>query len=589
MNKNKNKSRTIGNNSTIYPPNEIGIKKDGIYAKGDKAIKEVTSSSLIFKIAAAVVIAAGGFYAIKNGSKTILNWFKSHHDIKKANAKSESDINEYTAFRSADGKLEEVKAEQRIKVQDSLFAHKIQEYKEKKKVDDESYERRIKNDLEKKKELQKIARGKIMKATMPMQNPDKELKKFNKKFLSRHTMPKLHGILHVLMKGVPVGYETAMLMFLINSFAALCFSKVRATFKDGKTQAANLILMIIAPPAYGKGKFLQMFNTVFKRVIERDNEMLKQGSDNNRHTIIQTISDGITYSKFFDLLADNDEVHMFQLNSELQGLLSSLRKNNKISLEVYLKAYDNEVIDQENKSKSAKQGRYKVFLNSAYTGTPSDCKMLLKQDKNGGLLSRIVFCDIPKPPRKIPELLLPHEEELEEIRNQIDLWRELYCYRMDDNNNDIPAEECEIDLNYVREPLEEWLLSQWDKAQREKDEPREIGRIRAATNAFRCAMVAHLMYGCPGDDDKTTQNDVVELALYIAEYCVEKYVFMVAMQNVSSERRVDGTPNNKKVSNTRVAQWLELHNEGWSYREIGEEFGFKRDYVKTTISRYRKK
>ena len=574
------------NDNRNYCPNQLSVGK-WLIAKGRYAIDIINSWPFYIRLAGGAVLLSLSVYGVKRGSKCIEYWFGANQDIKKNDAKSVAEANEYIAKRKADTQQENIKSEQRIKEQTNRSELKIHEYREKKKADDESYEHRSRVDIEKKKALHEIAREKPLITKPPkMKDSEKELAKFYKKFNARYQMPKLPDFLDILMKMAPSGYEIAMLLFFMCTLGALCFSKARAVLEKGKLQAANFILMIIAPPGYGKGKFSQIYELVFKRVLERDMGLQRE---NGEERIIQTISDGISYSAFFDQNAINNGVHMLKWNSELSGTMSAMKKSNGLPMEVYLKAFDNETINQENKSKSSKQGSYNVYMNSVSTGTQDDCERLLAMDKNGGMASRIIFCDIPKPGAKLPELNPPSDEVIEEIHDQIDVWRNQFCYHTDGDGNDVPAAECIFDLDYVKDALEKWQINQYRKAKKQQNSAREVGRIRATTNAFRCGMLVHIMFGCPTVDDVDARTNVVNLTLYIANYCVERYVFMFSANGMRPKPTENNGIQRKRVSEATIASWAELKQTGWSWGEISKEFGQDIGYVKTTTKRYMKR
>ena len=63
--------------------------------------------------------------------------------------------------------------------------------------------------------------------------------------------------------------------------------------------------------------------------------------------------------------------------------------------------------------------------------------------------SRICFCVIPELGRSNPEFDLPEGVELERMRDRIDGWRELHCFRTTEDGIDIPVAEYRTDLSYV--------------------------------------------------------------------------------------------------------------------------------------------
>lgn len=298
-------------------------------------------------------------------------------------------------------------------------------------------------------------------------------------------------------------------------------------------------------------------------------------------------------------MAQNDDTHMFMWNPELYGAVKAMEKQNGITYEYLRKSYENNYVSRDNMSGKSTQGAYKLFLNSAFAGTKEDCDKFIARDNNGGVATRAIFCDIPKPGRKLPVLTFPNETEMESIYDEIDALRKQFCYQMDEKGNDLAVEEQELDLEYVNKKLLKWSDKQWKKAQKEHSNAREIGRIRAGTNAFHSAIVAHILFGCPTEQETEARKSVVNLATYIANYCVERYIFMFpdpkTQANDNSDEASDDAISPNRVGNNRgiddsiKEEWVRLKEEGWTWGEIAEEYGYSKNYVKTTTKRYRER
>ena len=167
-----------------------------------------------------------------------------------------------------------------------------------------------------------------------------------------------------------------------------------------------------------------------------------------------------------------------------------------------------------------------VFLAISATGTPGDTNKLMAKEVEGGSTSRFIFTKIPNVGRYLESLVLPEDKELEEKRNQIDDWNKTYCYHHDDSSDrDVPAEEFPIDLDYVNDPIRSWINNdQWTRANGNDNDPRVGARGRMGAIAFHCAMVIHMLFGCPGPDMLQTRRKVVDLTIYLANYCMERFL-----------------------------------------------------------------
>ena len=334
-------------------------------------------------------------------------------------------------------------------------------------------------------------------------------------------MPELPPILQFVVERSPAGYEVAMTVTLLCAFAALCFSKVRAKYLDGKIHAPNLLVLVEADWGVGKEKFMTALNALFKRLFDRDKA--KYSSD-DEGKIIQWAGISATESKFIDILADNGEVHVLMVSSEVLAAVNNMRKQNGLTAEYFRKAIDNGEVYRANKSKAI-QGLFRVFMNCILTGTPGDTEKFFSKELEGGTASRFCLLAIPDSGRYLEALIIEESEELERLRDQIDEWNRLYCYVHDESSgSDIPAEEHLIDLEYVNDAIKSWIDLQWLRANGDPSDPRVNARGRMGAIAFHCAMVIHMLFGCPGAEMAQTRCKVVDLTIYLANYCMERFL-----------------------------------------------------------------
>ena len=346
-------------------------------------------------------------------------------------------------------------------------------------------------------------------------------------------MPELPPMLQFVVERSPAGYEVAMTVTLLCAFAALCFSKVRAKYLDGKVHAPNLQVLVEGNWGAGKEKFMTALNALFKRLFDRDKEKY---SSSDKGKIIQWAGISATETKFIDILADNGEVHVLMVSSEVLAAVNNMRKQNGLTAEYYRKAFDNGEVYRANKSKNI-QGLFRVFMNYIMTGTPGDTEKFFSKELEGGTASRICLLAIPDSGRYLEALVIEDSEELEDIRDQIDEWNRLYCYAHDELSGcDIPAEEHFIDLGYVNDALNSWIDDQWLRANGDPSDPRVNARGRMAAIAFHCAMVIHMLFGCPEAEMAQTRRKVVDLTIYLANYFMERFLHKFgAIQKVQRE------------------------------------------------------
>lgn len=73
-------------------------------------------------------------------------------------------------------------------------------------------------------------------------------------FDTQFPMPGYSAIPHIstILNGCPGGFRPAMLLHLLGTYGALCFSNVRAQYMDGRSHSPSLQVVIVG--AQGSGK-----------------------------------------------------------------------------------------------------------------------------------------------------------------------------------------------------------------------------------------------------------------------------------------------------------------------------------------------
>ena len=417
-------------------------------------------------------------------------------------------------------------------------------------------------------------------------------------------LPELPPMLQFVVERSPAGYEVAMTVTLLCAFAALCFSKVRAKYLDGKVHAPNLQVLVEGNWGTGKEKFMTALNALFKRLFDRDKEKY---SSEDEGKIIQWAGISATEAKFIDIMANNGEVHVLMVSSEVLAAVNNMRKQNGLTAEYFRKAIDNGEVYRANKSKAI-QGLFRVFMNCILTGTPGDTEKFFSKELEGGTASRFCLLAIPDSGRYLEALIIEDGEQLESYRDQIDEWNRLYCYNHDELSGcDIPAEEHFIDLGYVNDALNSWIDDQWLRANADPSDPRVNARGRMAAIAFHCAMVIHMLFGCPEAEMAQTRRKVVDLTIYLANYCMERFLHKFGdIQKVQRELNnqaetvdIDSSPNAQQsssqsdeddysggLSKATVKKMAAMHVPGVvGYGAIAKAFGLSGDSGKKTVQR----
>ncbi len=320
----------------------------------------------------------------------------------------------------------------------------------------------------------------------------------------------------------PDGFEEAVIAQLTTTLGAVCCSRVQAEYINGQFKRPNFQTIIEAPSGSGKSIFENIHKNLLARRINTDNESFMEFREIK--PIIQTISMTASAPMVIDILAYNKGVHAVAFEPEIKTVGEAMKTSNGISMDLLCKAFDNSTVTRMNKDKSAPQGEFQVCLNYVFTGTPDAVERFINRSKSveGGNAARICWCVLPPSAKELPKMDFPDEEVIKSIYDEIDRMANQYSYHIDDNGDFVPADMFTINLDYVNEELDKWLQSQYDVAIEEGNKERITQRGRFATMAFQCAIVYHILYGCPTDAD--TCKKVMNLTLYMANYFMERYL-----------------------------------------------------------------
>lgn len=202
----------------------------------------------------------------------------------------------------------------------------------------------------------------------------------------------------------------------------------------------------------------------------------------------------------------------------------------------------------------------------------------------GGSANRLMWSVIPTVGRFIPKLELPEGDELAKLRNQVMVWNERYCHHIDPTTGeDVAADEVFINLDYVIEALEDWInVTQWNLYQQDQNETRKDVRPRIAAIAFHCAIVFHMLWA-ENSPQKFPRKRVIDLTLYVADYCMERYLFKFGDYKGQVGCNAESTSTPKPIITPEMAAEMKaLHdlpdvdergNKVWGWGRIATKFG----------------
>ena len=343
--------------------------------------------------------------------------------------------------------------------------------------------------------------------------------RFHERFIMPTNLPE--PILDIIMR-VPDRHQDAMLLQLLSMFGALT-SKVRAKYLDGKMHSPSLQVVIEGKSGSGKSVFNTVYQTIFRRLIDRDNVKLSQGLDKK---IVQNIGITITKPKFNEVLAGNHGVHIFMFDPEISNVARALKGSSGLTYEHLRYAFDNDPVYQNNMASNSVAGYFKVYLNCVFTGTPVDCDAFVKNQLTTGTIQRFCYGVLPSPEKDEDfSLNLPDGTRLSEIHDFIDDLCEMYCFTTDGQGDNHAVGEVNINLDYVNNGIDEWIRQQKKQADDEDNPARRENCNRIGAIAFMAEMVLQILYIFDVDiTEQEKQGSVREMAIYIANYCMERFL-----------------------------------------------------------------
>lgn len=368
-------------------------------------------------------------------------------------------------------------------------------------------------------------------------------------FKERFPFPELPNPFDCIVALYPEGQRNAMLLHLISMYGALCCPRVCATY-SGRTQWPILGVVVEGEAGQGKSNFTEIYNNCFARIIAADNEKTRAGSG-----IIQNIGTNTTMAKYVKYVDANKGIPFYMFEEELNTLNTNLGKQGRLPSEIFCKAFDNGYIDQ-NKDDGSPCGKFHASFNYTATGTPDAVRRFIGNGDENGLASRVALARIEDRDFNFNVEQLS-DEDYRALQGQIDELRKKYCYTTDNNGQDTPCPEHRVDLSYVESALKNWEKEQ--VAMADKGETRDYFRRdwcgRMSTIAFRCAIVVATLYDFPGAEQDTERQNIVDVALYIANYCMERGHKLFAKDH-----------NHRREVNQQAEQ---MHTEGVSSNATG--------------------
>ena len=134
--------------------------------------------------------------------------------------------------------------------------------------------------------------------------------------------------------------------------------------------------------------------------------------------------------------------------------------------------------------------------------------------------------------------------------------------------------------------------------------PYRMGSKRMANIAHHCAIVLHMLAGEPKPKDIRLRRTVKELAIYIANYCMERYLskftnygLKAQVNEASADNTTPATsaPEHRPLTQEEIDEWyylrgtLDENGKVIGYGTIGKKLGVDKFSVYNSFNKYEKK
>ncbi|MBQ2365534.1 MAG: DUF3987 domain-containing protein [Bacteroidaceae bacterium] len=325
-------------------------------------------------------------------------------------------------------------------------------------------------------------------------------------------MPPLPAIFRPMMQICPYGFEEAALLAMLPIIGTLA-TGVRGRYLDGELHSPSFVTVITAEQASGKSFARRLVDTLLDEIRQEDvaartveaayREELRRKKNakelpSDPRVAIRLVPASISVAKLLQRLDYAQGKHLFSFAEELDTVIKSNRSGAwSQKSDIYRNAFDNAVYGQDFMSDNSYSATVSVFYNLLFMGTPRQTRKFFSDVENG-LVSRTCFAHLPDGfGQQMPVMQSLSGKERENIVRQIKMLR---------------AVNGEINVQFLHEPLSQWLEQQRVLALKENNRARDIFRKRAAVIGFRAAMCIAPCYAATGPNWQRLKDFAVYMA-----------------------------------------------------------------------------
>lgn len=291
-----------------------------------------------------------------------------------------------------------------------------------------------------------------------------------------------------LLNTCPPDFRDAALLALLPVVGTLA-TGARARYLDGELHSPSFISVLSAEQASGKSFVRRFVNLLLKEVAEEDaaaraietayrKEMKRKRNAKDLPTppreVVRIVPASVSVAKLLQRLDYAEGKHLFSFAEELDTVIKSNRSGAwSEKSDIYRNAFDNADYGQDYMNEDTYSAIVPVFYNLLFLGTPRQTMRFFRNVENG-LVSRTCFASLPDQfGAALPRFGTLSESVSATLQKHVAILR---------------AFSGELPLDFLHQPLEEWLDTQRKQALCENNRARDVFRRRSAVIGFRAAL-----------------------------------------------------------------------------------------------------
>lgn len=347
-------------------------------------------------------------------------------------------------------------------------------------------------------------------------------------------IPWLPPVFREFVRVTPKDFRPAVVNALMPVMGTLTSYLQAPYYYDGRFHTTSFFSIVYAPAGTGKGFAERIINVLFEKLKIRDYiqqareniylQTMNRKGDNERspadpHTTMRIIPPKNSEAEFLDTMQDCHGYHLFTYAAEMDSWAKGAKAAGGNKDDMIRIAWDNGEYGQQFKSANTFKGTVSLYWNVLITGTIQQLMAYFKNVENG-LITRCAFTTIENQEFAPPPVWKSFsKKDMDVIRKFMErcdrntyaepctlLREDVDCVSPDKFDEEVDwrftfRKKQEINMEWLRPTIEEFLEAQRKRASRELDKARDVFRRRVAVRGFRLGMMCYALWDKPRETD----------------------------------------------------------------------------------------